>query len=170
MGEVPEGGLSEFWFATVNGGVYHVYLDDTAPIVEKVEQFGAADSAVEIGERLNNGRLVAITKQSGVALYHPQHSGGKRCTAWATNTAYWGGHTSPIAGLSLTLEGALRAWSCTPAVLPWDWRNIRNTCEVLSRIPEDHPDFVIDEPVREMLRAVQELVQSVVDTIKASAG
>lgn len=155
--------IEEFWVTTVSGGTYHVYLDNGKPIAEKVSQqsiSGEIDpdsDLVEVSCHLKGGTHLAITKCSGIAMYIPEHSAGKRCTAWATNIGYWGGHSSPIVGLFDNPKSAVAAYTHTPETLPWDWRSISQTMAILAQIPEDHKQFVIDEPVRDMLSAVAEI-------------
>ncbi len=147
--------MEEFYATTVSGGVYHVSCANKVLVAKKIYHYGGISESFPVGTELENGPLLGITKQRGIVRYSPQYSGGKRCTAWSTNTGYWGGHTSPIQGLFLTRDEAHAGHSHDSS--PWDWLYLESSLNVIEAISEDHPYFVVDEPVRAMAEIVSRL-------------
>lgn len=148
--------MQEFYATTVSGGVYHASCTNDVLVAKKIYHYGSPPENFPIGVELKNGCLLGITKCRGIVRYSPQYSGGKRCTAWSTNTGYWGGHTSPILGLFLTRDEAYAGYSHDNTA--WDWLCVESSLRVITSIGEDHPFFVVDEPVREMVERVNRLL------------
>lgn len=145
--------VESFWVTTVTGSLYSVYLDNNKPVIQKTDQLCGTTSHVPIGTIIPDGSHVAITKNRGVMKYIPEISRGNRCSAWATNTTYHGGGTSPIVGLFLEEEDARKGYGGV-TTLAWDWRYQLKSLETLQAIGIDHPYFVVDEPVWEMVSSI----------------
>jgi len=138
--------LHEF-FAVTETSVYRVrdMLDNGGtPFVEKVSQ--RSPSRVDVGDRLKNGSLVAVTKR-GLFLYHDDLP----CRGRALNrparleelgALLIGDHTSPVVGLFLDQREALDCLNWGPGALN-ERRWEKCTKAVIEAIGDDHPVFTI---------------------------
>lgn len=95
-----------FFAVTLSKSMY--YFSDRKyrkmPIVRKVALKGK--SRVLVGGNLKNGDYIGITGD-GICLYIEDHpKNGRIQDPEEVNTAFWGGHTSPIVGLFLLKKDA----------------------------------------------------------------
>jgi hypothetical protein len=132
--------LEEFW-AVTQGGIYHVTVEKTpegTPTVEKIQSFRQNRDA-PLGGHLTGGSTVAITV-IGIFLYN---QGGRSRQPQDVNITAWGGGTSQIVGLFLSLEKATAAAANKPPLNIHDPRWQKETFEVLDAIGNNHPFFVV---------------------------
>ncbi len=112
------------------------------PIVEKIALAG--ESKIGIGERLEGGYLVGVTRWGGIILYNEDHPRKeRRQTAAMVNTFFHGGKTSPIAALFLNKEEAAECLKAENRQ-KFDARWEEQTKNVLESIGNDHQVFIVD--------------------------
>jgi hypothetical protein len=131
------------FFAVTKTSTYRVESEkgeNRDPIVEKIALRG--ESRVQIGGRLHNGDFVGIMK-GGLVLYIEDHpKDGRIQKPEEVNTAFWGGHTSPIIGLFLELEEAMACHNSENLeICDSRWR--KETEETLRAIGNNHPVFIL---------------------------
>lgn len=133
------------FFAVTTTSVYSVTdeRDDQGyPIVQKIAIKKGKNSKIPIGGRLKNGRLVGI-QADGIVLYDEDHPRpGRRQDPEGVNTAFWGGHTSPVVALFLK-EDEARTCLNSKDLEKCDPRWEIQTKKVLSLIKDDHPVLVV---------------------------
>lgn len=113
---------------------------DPSPVAIKIAIRGP--SAVPVGRELENGSMVAITKQ--LQVYIPEGGG---MTSFErkierVNTKWWGGQSSYIVALFTTKAKAMDCFA-HPDHEPCDPRWIDETKKVVNRIGEEHPSFEV---------------------------
>ncbi len=136
------GHVQEF-FVVTRTSIYQVRAIDHnrggGPSAMKVAIRG--ESAVQVGEYLEDGTHVAVCDQ--LTVYRPHGTGGgTERRIENVNTRYWGGHSSPIVALFATFTEAKTCLE-SPDLVPSDPRWAKETRVVADAIGDDHPKFYI---------------------------
>ncbi|MDO8537199.1 MAG: hypothetical protein Q7R94_03055 [bacterium] len=135
--------IESFFAVTLSGSLYLVTSEKDktgTPIVAKIAMKNGVKSGMALGEKLQNGEFVGITRIC-ITVYYSDIK-GSRPRPEKVNLTLWGGNTSPVVGLFLSGEDA-RACLQEENLAVLDRRWAINTREVLSAIGDAHPVFVI---------------------------
>ncbi len=152
--------LKEFYAVTEDYALWHVIRDEEekeARII-KIDQpeFKLKESKELIGYEISttswrNG--VAIVDDKGLMRYCVVGPGEHQKTPYSNNSSHWGVTTERIVALFVDKERAIRlCHDCTS--VPWCWHFIEPTMEVLTQITEDDDVFMLDDPVKEMIKSI----------------
>ncbi|MCK5212140.1 hypothetical protein KAJ89_05550 [Candidatus Parcubacteria bacterium] len=133
------------FFAVTTTSLYRVSderdKESSFPIVEKIAIKPGKKSGVSVGTRLKNGHLIGVTPK-GIILYDEDHPrSGQRQKPEMVNTAFWGGHTSPIVALFIDKNEAIACLNAKNTIDPSDW--VRKTDETLKAISNSNSIFVL---------------------------
>jgi hypothetical protein len=114
--------------------------NNPCPFARKIALKG--ESAIPVGGELENGTMIAITKQ--LQAYIPEGGG---MTSFQrriedVNTRYWGGNSSNIIALFTTKKKAMDCFA-QEGLKPCDSRWIEETKKVIEKIGENHPAFEV---------------------------
>ncbi|MDI6820803.1 MAG: hypothetical protein QMD65_01325 [Patescibacteria group bacterium] len=138
--------IHEFFAVTITS-IYQVHdtADNGLPLVQKIA--ADKDSVVSLGQKLETGAMVAITKL--LITYIPEGGG---LTSFErriemVNSGYFCGNTSYIVALFKTAEEAQECFKNKDRK-PCDSRWITQTKAILKEIGDDHPVFYVCKDLR----------------------
>jgi hypothetical protein len=155
--------IPRFYAVTTDGEVWHIERPQEGngsakPNVSVIAH--ARQGSYAIGNSLRGeGSYVGITLMEGIVHYGIQ---GVKCQEQKPYSLLpeepgmlrYDLRTHPISSLYADEEHARRSLNLNQPLLPWDWRRVIITYEVLCSIKADDPHFFVDGPVRERMEGL----------------
>lgn len=131
----------KFYAVTERGSLYLVSdkKENGIPLIQKI--IPRKKGKWGRGKRFSGGTHVGIGTFGWVHLFNRRQGKSADCL----NTSEFGGHTSQVVALFLTLGKAMKCWKCCQRKRPWDRKWMGSTRKTLRKIGSNHQVFILSK-------------------------